>query len=178
MYQMTREAFHNKVFEFLEKPYWDSGIFRATVKKALQSAVLSRNVTRSLAHLFPDYSPQALASKLWDAKEVRNKIKVKDLGLEINAVITKLLRPYVPLILLPGSNEIVFSGDGKPIGIRAIYWSRRIGQTIVMEIRNMQGFDEWESGFLVEEPSQNIVGRIFGKDQPYEEFQHEYENLS
>ena len=123
--QMTRDAFKEyEVFEFMEKQTHDQAKFCQVVGQAAEEArsqVMSRKVRGlGLRDLMKGFSPQEIQEALASG------------GLEeLDALFQGLLYDFHPL--LPDREEArLIEREGKPAMVETCYWSRILGQPILV----------------------------------------------
>jgi two-component system response regulator (stage 0 sporulation protein F) len=138
--QMTRDAFKEyDVFEFMEKQTHDQARFCQVVAQAAEEArsqIMDRRVRGSgLRDLVRGFSPQEIQETLASG------------GLqELDTLFKGLLYDLHPL--LPGRQETrLIEREGKPVMVEACYWSRMVGQPIVVKFGRRQDVEEEAKAF-------------------------------
>jgi CheY-like chemotaxis protein len=133
--QMTRDAFKQyQVFEFMEKQTHDQARFCQMVEQAVEEArgqVMDRRVRGTgLRDLIRGFSPQEVQEALASG------------GLEeLDTLFRGLLYDLHPL--LPDRQEAwLIERGGKPAMVEACYWSRMLGQPILVRFGRRQGVEE------------------------------------
>lgn len=132
--QMTRDAFKEyHAFEFMEKQTHDQARFCRVIEQAVEEArsqVIDRRVRGpGLRELVRGFSPQEIQAALASG------------GLEeLDTLFRGLLYDFHPL--LPDRQEARWIGEEKPTLIEACYWSRMLGQPIVVRFGRRQDIEE------------------------------------
>jgi ActR/RegA family two-component response regulator len=172
--QMTRDAFKEyQVFEFMEKQTHDQDRFCQVVEQAVEEAkgqTMDRRVRGlGLRDLIRGFSPREIQEALASG------------GLEeLDTLFRGLLYEFHPL--LPDRQEArLIEREGKPTMVEACYWSRMLGQPIVVRFGRRQEV-EAEAGEFDEHPqgsraklkvrtSDHFGGIVYqASDLPWERF--------
>jgi CheY-like chemotaxis protein len=133
--QMTRDAFKEyDVFEFMEKQTHDQARFCQVVEQAVEEAriqVMDRKVRGpGLRDLIKGFSPREIQEALASG------------GLEeLETLFQGLLYDLHPL--LPDRQEArLIKREGKPARVEVCYWSRMLGQPILVRFGRRQDMEE------------------------------------
>jgi len=172
--QMTRDAFKEyQVFEFMEKQTHDQARFCQVVEQAVEEAksqVMDRKLRGpGLRDLIRGFSPQEIQEALASG------------GLEeLDTLFRGLLYDFHPL-LLDRQEARLIEREGKPALVEACYWSRMLGQPIVVRFGRRQDVEEEARAFdqhpqesrtrFKVRPSDHFGGVVYqASDLPWERF--------
>lgn len=172
--KMTRDAFKEyQVFEFMEKQTHDQARFCQVVEQAVEEArsqlVKWRRRGPGLRELIRGFSPQQIQEALASG------------GLEeLDTLFRGLLYDLHPL--LPDRQEAqLIEREGKPVMVEACYWSRMLGQPILVRFGRRQDVEEEARAFdehpqeprakLKVRSSDHFSGIVYqASDLPWERF--------
>ena len=167
------EAFRDLgVFDFVEKQALDNDKFRRLVRRAISEARKTEGPHLDAIAQFPNVTLDVLLGKLSTSTgKTQGKSARRDIRNQLNALVTTLMEPLVPVIHHRRAKGAFVNGPRRDaVGFEAQFWSRQLGRAVYVRFGERNHMPKREDAKVFERLVDPFIGVVYEADTPFDEF--------